>query len=296
MRHALLRVSCLMLMTFLGLATAAAEEAAQEPITPKDGVIRLFNGQDLSGLYTFLMDTKYDDPRQVFTVQDGMLHISGDGLGAVLTKQAYRNYHLICEFKWGSRTWGKRANWARDSGILFHCTGPDGDYGGVWPESIEFQMVEGGIGDIYIVRGQSDQAKVSLTCEVTEAPTPKTHDRDKAFFWTKGAPRKTFDQVCDQIQWCDHDRNWENRVGFRGIKDVESPWGQWNRLDLICDGDHVLFLVNGQTVNEGFAAHPSAGKLLIQSELAELYVRRWELWPLGKAPAFDAQALNPPAP
>ena len=41
--------------------------------------------------------------------------------------------------------------------------------------------------------------------------------------------------------------------------------------------------------NEGFDADPSAGAILIQTELAEVYVRRWELWPLSKAPPTAAR-------
>ena len=51
-------------------------------------------------LYTRLRDTKLEDQRKVFTVHDGLLHISGDGFGGVVTKDAYRDYHLILEFKW----------------------------------------------------------------------------------------------------------------------------------------------------------------------------------------------------
>jgi len=58
-------------------------------------------------------------------------------------------------------------------------------------------------------------------------------------------------------------------------------------MDLICDGGHVVVYVNGVKVNEGFDAVPSYGKILLQTELAETWVRRWELWPLGKAPKFN---------
>ena len=37
-------------------------------------------------------------------------------------------------------------------------------------------------------------------------------------------------------------------------------------------------------INSGYNAVPQAGKLTVQTELAEIFVRRWELWPLGKAP------------
>ncbi|MDC0935078.1 hypothetical protein OAS39_02245 [Pirellulales bacterium] len=68
-------------------ATAAVyhvqgEEAHETPaVAPKDGVIQLFNGKDLTGLYTWLADTKYEDPRGVFSVKDGKLHITGNGWG-----------------------------------------------------------------------------------------------------------------------------------------------------------------------------------------------------------------------
>ena len=59
------------------LLTSAALAGAQEkPIAPKE-VIKLFNGKDLTGLTTWLKDTKRDDPRKVFTVKDGILQLSG---------------------------------------------------------------------------------------------------------------------------------------------------------------------------------------------------------------------------
>ena len=87
--------------------------------------IRLFNGKNLDGLYTFLKDTRYEDPRGVFTVKDGPLIISGDGLGGVITKDRYADYRVICEFRWGKRVWASRTNCAKDSGLLLHCFGPD---------------------------------------------------------------------------------------------------------------------------------------------------------------------------
>ena len=47
-----------------------------ETVTP------LFNGKDLRGLTTWLKDAHHDDPRHVFSVDDGMLHLSGAGDGS----------------------------------------------------------------------------------------------------------------------------------------------------------------------------------------------------------------------
>ena len=58
-------------------------------------------------------------------------------------------------------------------------------------------------------------------------------------------------------------------------------------MEVICDGDQVVLKVNDVQVNEAFQLKPSAGKLLIQVEGAELCVRRWDPWPVGKAPKLE---------
>jgi len=55
-------------------------------------------------------------------------------------------------------------------------------------------------------------------------------------------------------------------------------------MDVICDGGHIQVHMNGVLVNEAFDAYPTAGRLQLQTEFAELHVRKWELWPLGKGP------------
>ena len=105
-------------MAILFATLAAAHGETAEPISPKRSVITLFNGKNLDGLYTWLQDAKYEDPRKVFTVEDGMIHISGDGFGYVCTKQRYKNYHLVVEYRWGERTWRDRKTLTRDTGII----------------------------------------------------------------------------------------------------------------------------------------------------------------------------------
>ena len=267
---------------FVAGACRADEPAA---ISPKDGPIKLFNGKNLDGLYTWMQDTKYEDPRKIFTVHDGLLHISGDGFGAATTKASYADYHQIIEFKWGERTWQARKDRARDSGVLVHCTGPDGGYSGIWMNSIEAQIIEGGVGDILAVRGKGEDGQplpISVTAEVEM--------RGSATVWKTGGMKKTIQG--GRIDWFGRDPKWQDKLGFRGKDDVESPFGQWTRMDVVCAKDRVTIFVNGVKVNEAFDVVPSAGKILVQTELAEMFVRRWELWPLGKAPKFDAKELN----
>jgi putative membrane-bound dehydrogenase-like protein len=97
--------------------------------------------------------------------------------------------------------------------------------------------------------------------------------------WKKGAPRQAV--TAGRINWEKRDVDWADRINFRGKDDADSPVGEWNRLEVIAKGDTLQYFVNGAMVNEAFEAKPSAGKIALQTEGAEMIVRRYELWPLG---------------
>lgn len=260
-------------------------------ISPTDGAIRLLDGETLGDCYTWLKDTKREDPRKVFRIDDGMLHVSGDGLGALVTNKRYRDYHLVLEYKFGDRTWHDRENASRDSGLLVHSNGADGGYNGIWMPSIEVQIIEGGVGDFVPVGGPDKNGKlvpISYTCDVIK-------DRDGEWVWSKDGKgtRETFrdrsskragDQLLKRVNWWGRDPDWADVKDFRGKQDVDSPHGKWTRLDVFCDGGHIETFVNGVKVNEAFDVAPREGQIQLQSELAEIFFRRWELWPLGKGP------------
>lgn len=260
----------------------ASPPARETAISPTDGPIELFNGRNLEGFYPWLRDSKYSDPKKIFTVHDGLLHISGDGYGGLITNRSYRDYHLIVEFKWGEKTWGDRADRARDSGLLVHAWGPDGGFGNTWMAAIEAQIIEGGVGDILVLTGSDpvtgQPLPVSLTAEIGK-------DRDGEKVWKQGAERMTISS--GRINWFGRDEDWADKIDFRGKQDVESPFGEWTRMEVIADGGHLLYKVNGVVVNEGFEAQPDFGKLILQTEQAEMFVRKFELWPLGKAPTNE---------
>lgn len=259
----------------------AAPLAAAEPIKPTE-VIKLFDGKTLGDCYTYLQDTKYEDPRKVFRVTDGLLHITGDGLGSLTTNQEYANYHLVLEFKWGEKVWKNRTDKTKDSGLLIHSRGADGGYGGIWMPSIEVQIIEGGMGDYILVAGNDKDGQpvpLSLTCE-------SARDRDGEVIWKKGGKRETFDlKNRKRINWFGRDPDWADKLGFRGKDDIDRAQTEWTRFDVICDGGHIQNYVNGTLVNEAFDAVPSAGRIQLQTELAEIFFRRWELYPVGKGPA-----------
>ena len=104
----------LVVLGFLGIGSGADPDKS-DAVSPKE-TVALFNGKDLTGLTTWLKDTKREDPRRVFTAKDGMIHVSGDGFGYVATDKEHRDYHLTVEYKWGKKTDGGKH--VRNSGIL----------------------------------------------------------------------------------------------------------------------------------------------------------------------------------
>jgi hypothetical protein len=257
------------------IASMIQEPAADPPafarelprVVTGEPVLR-FNGKDLDGFYTFLKDSKYEDPKGVFQVRDGLIVVSGEEWGGFGTRDEFADYHLIVEWRWGPRTWPPREKAARDSGILLHGVGEDGAAGGQWLESIECQIIEGGCGDVILVGGAG---KPSLT-------VPSRMGPDGQPYFDPTSPPKTMD--AGRFNWWGRDPAWTDAIGFRGGRDVESPAGEWNRIEVFCDGDRITNVVNGVVVNAGSAARPSRGRIMFQSEGAEIHFRRIEVRPI----------------
>jgi hypothetical protein len=137
-------------------------------------------------------------------------------------------------------------------------------------ESIECQIIEGGCGDFLCVGGLG---KPSLTCETRVGP-------DKQLYFEKGGTPVT--RTGGRFNWWGRDPAWKDVLGYRGPRDVEKPLGEWNRMEVICDGDTITNVVNGYVVNVGTMSIPSMGKIQFQSEGAEIIFRKIEIRPILK--------------
>ncbi|HNV01933.1 MAG TPA: DUF1080 domain-containing protein [Vicinamibacterales bacterium] len=268
---------------FLAALAVPSAAAAQPAVTP-GGVIRLFDGKTLDAFYPWLVDTHREDPLRVFSVVDQVdgapaVRISGERWGGLVSRESYRDYRLVVEFRWGLLTWGQRKNAARDSGVLIHAQGADGntgkDFNGAWMRSIEAQIIEGGVGDFILVAGfEADGTRLRPTLAARAS-----QDRDGEWFYDpKGEAR---DFASGRLNWHGRDADWKDALGFRGREDVESPYGQWTRMEITAQGDRVTVTVNGTVVNEATRSSLTEGKILIQSEGAEIYFRRIDLEPLA---------------
>jgi len=233
--------------------------------------VKLFNGTDLEGWYTFIQDRgRNNDPQKVFTVQDGMIRISGEEWGCITTEQEYENYKLLIEFKWGELTYEPRIDRARDSGVLLHSRGEDGSSQGIWIHAIECQIIEGGTGDFIVVGDGSDQFQI--TCTVNP------EKQDHSFVFDPDGHKETIKE--GRVNWYRRDPGWEDTLGFRGRNDVENIPGKWNRLECIAERDSLTFYLNGHLVNSAENVQPRKGRIQIQSEGAEIFFRRVEIHPI----------------
>lgn len=262
----------------------------------------LWNGQDLSGWTTWLQQPERSsevpgrerradgtyveplglnrDPLRVFTVveTDGRpaIRISGEAFGELRSRESLQDYHLRLQFKWGQKKWPPRekAGTPRDSGLLYHVHTAPGAGGRTWARSVELQIQEHDVGDLYAV---GSQIAVRST---PRKPEPGVFDYDPKGEW------RVFSQIDGTVGRC--------------VKqpDNEKPNGEWNTVELVCLGEEVVHIVNGRVVMRLHGARRIdtavpmpvvAGQILLQSEGAELFYRDIEVRPISRIPAEYAE-------
>jgi hypothetical protein len=235
----------------------------------------LFNGEDLENWDKFLgssLGPDWDDlaeaatEEEVFSVvlEDGApaIRISGVINGSLATPDSYENYHLRLVFKWGNEVYSRR-----NSGLLYHSFGDFGVAFGTWMPNIEFQMMHQNLGDTYLMENTTVDTRVEQA--------------GNEYRFAPGGEELTFGA---------HARG---RLIRKSI-DNENPLGEWNTIDLYCMGRTAIHVVNGITVMQnnntgvfenGQIRGLSSGKIQIQSEGAELFVRSVDIRPINEIPA-----------
>ena len=203
--------------------------------------VELFNGKDLSG-WQPVLDKTDADPAKTWSVKEGILHCTGEPRGYLRTEaDDFRNYHLRVEWRWPEGT-SDRAN----NGVLVHTTTPNAL--GVWPRSLEVQLANGNAGDFWVIPG--DDAP-----NATKIAVP-----------LKGVP------------------GYEDRIAgrrhFNFTERSEKPVGEWNTMEVVCRGDTVTVLVNGDVVNYAYNCNIESGAIALQSEGAPIEYRKVVLTPL----------------
>jgi hypothetical protein len=293
-----MRCARLVLVVVAGLCLATLTTEAQS------GWTSLWNGKDLDGWTTWMRqpeptseapglaraaDGKYTDPigsgrdpLKVFTVVNNVdgrpaIRISGEVFGELRSKRDLENYHLRMQFKWGEKKWAprERAETPRDSGLLYHVHSAPGAEGRTWARSIELQIQEKDVGDLYAVG-----ATIAVRAKVRPGTKPALFDYDPTGDWMY------FAQSHGQSGRC--------------IKqpDNEKPNGEWNVVELIAFGKDAVHIVNGKVVmrlhdplqiNAAVPTSVTSGPIILQSEGAEIFYRDIEFRPITAIPAEFAE-------
>lgn len=193
-----------------------------------------------------------------------VIHISGDIFASLATKDEFENYHLRLEFKWGEKVYG-----TRNSGLLYHSFGPFGAAYGTWMASIEHQLKHESLGDTHLM--------ANTYCE---SKTIKSAD-GKNFNFSPDGQLTLFSEK-------------DNGRSIKKATDAEKPLGEWNIVDLYCFGQTAVHVVNGQVVMintncckiENDQKIPlTKGKIQLQSEGGEFYIRKVEVENIKQIPA-----------
>jgi hypothetical protein len=159
---------------------------------------------------------------------------------------------------------------AKDSGKLIHSVGKDGAYSGIWMNSIECQIIEGGTGDFIVVGDGS--SKFSLSCPVAE------EKQGSSYVFKPSGNIVTINS--GRINWFGRDPEWKDIKGFRGANDIEKPAGKWNKLKCIVKNNEIRIYLNGTLVNQAVDVQPRKGKIQVQSEGAEIFFKKIIITPL----------------
>jgi len=143
---------------FTWLAIFSSFAANEVAIIPA-GRVELFNGKDLTG-WTFFMQNNAD-PKETWSVADGVIKCSGKPAGYIRTEKSYRDYKLTAE--WRFVTIAPKAD---NGGILVHMQLPDK----IWPACIQCQGKHDAVGDLFLMGGAESKEHLGKDANT---PLPK---------------------------------------------------------------------------------------------------------------------------
>lgn len=265
---------------FLVLINGKSDIAAGPPASQNNGeanpislapgeTVQPFNAHVFADLTTWLKGSGHEVPQDVFSIVDGTVRLSGEGYGYIATHDEYKDYHLSLEYRWGQKSDGFGT--VRNSGILLHAHGADGNANGTWMASVECQLAQGCEGDLIAIQGEDSRGKpipvtfASNTVTASDGNTRWSPEGQKTIYSGK------------QFWWSHHEVGFLEQLDTRGKDDIASPLGEWTRVECICQADRITIKINGVTVNECYDVTPQSGKILLENEGNEVFFRNIKL-------------------
>lgn len=204
--------------------------------------IALFDGKTLTGWVSDVPEAdKNPDLSASFIVRDGKLVSLGKPLGHLVTEKEFSNYKLVVEYRFPDKP--------GNCGVLVHASTPRYLYA-MFPKSIEIQMMHQQAGDFWCI-GEN------IEVPDMEKRRPR-NDENQKFGGEKSDARRIVNLTDGS----------------------EKPLGEWNSMEIECNGGEIKVHVNGDLVNHGFKSTSTSGKIALQAEGAEVEFRKVELTPL----------------
>jgi hypothetical protein len=226
--------------------------------TTDDGFTVLFNGEDFDGWYLKIRNGDSILAKQVFTADNGMVHVfkdlpdslelntgKSDTHGLFYTNKKFSRFILKFEYKWGTKIMNNFNQFQYDAGMYYHVYDDK-----IWPQGIEYQVRYNHF-------------------------TDKNHTGD---YWASGT----------SFQWFSADSSTFTLPSEGGkpmpIKSGEhlaaknvthnALNGEWNQCEVIVMGNkYSIHKLNGQIVNMAIDLSQSEGIIGFQSETAEIFYR-----------------------
>ena len=195
-----------------------------------------------------------NDTNRIFTIGNGRMLVSGEGFGYAVTKKAYRDYRLKCDFRWVGKGWGERRNKPPDSGVLVHTVGPHGAYWNTWMLSFEVNLMPGNSGDLVQVASWKWPDVLSAKARIDENSR-----------WNPNGRWVEFGRTNDILS-AYHPIGFQRDDIKRKAVYPENPVGEWNTLEIVCDGNRIASYLNGVKTAEAFEVNPSGGRIQLQTE------------------------------
>ena len=223
------------------VSPAAAQTSSADTASAPDRVIPLWNGKDLSN---WEADVPAKDANKAapesFVIRNGLLVSMGKPEGHLVTKQQYKDYRLVAEYRFSAKP--------GNCGILVHASKPRALYK-MFPQSIEVQMMSGDAGDFWCIQEN---------IEVKDMETRRPRKPGEKWGGAEGDARRILNLTDNS----------------------EKPVGEWNTMIIEARGRTLKVWVNGDLVNDGFNASADHGKIAVQAEGSEVEFRKIEIGPL----------------
>lgn len=236
-------------------------------------IVDLFNGTDLTGWTANRESAKMDqsvtpgivltpaEAATIFKVENGTIRTYGDAPDqstqsrhTLVTTKSYSHYNLWVDYKWGTKKFAPYTDltkYPRDAGILWNL---HRDLTQVWPSSIEFQIKEGTVGDIFALLARCTSLALNNGTMFVDS--------------TAGGTSKVINGSSGNAQ---HMRS-------NLFPNLEIP-NDWNTVQLQANGGAGVYIVNGHVVNKVLAtmdttgAAVTSGPIALQAEHAEVFYR-----------------------